>query len=300
MSSNVYINTPSPWEVRKYYQGVKGSVRDLFSFLTISSLFIGFTGFFKTFMAFVFLGSNSCLQVCAIVFLMVFSVYSLNKLTDLKEDAVNMPERLRFLGGHKKLVLCYSLAAYILAILLAFMVTPLAVLIVLVPLVANLVYGSRLHPSVPRFKDIPVMKNLFVASIWAICATLLPALYIHAWNIVAAVFIFILAKSFINTVLYDIRDVEGDRENGVRTIPVLLGKKRTVCMLLLLNSALLLLVSFAGSLQPIALAMILYGYAYILYFRERRDPLVLDFFVDGEWMHACILFLALRGCGLLA
>lgn len=278
--------------------------RKIFSFLTVSSLFIGATGFFKTLMAFIFLGIEPSFQVCSVVSLMTFSVYSLNKLTDFKEDAVNIPERMRFLAGRKRLVLFYSLAAYLLSIILAFIDTPIAVPIVFIPLVANLVYGSKLLPGVPRFKDIPVMKNLFVALTWAICVTLLPIAHIGQrpeTPIVIMVFGFLLTRSFVNTVLYDIRDVDGDRAQGVRTIPVLLGTKKTLIILLALNSALLPWLFFAGSVMPpLALAMIFYGFMYIMYFRTRRDPLVLDFFVDGEWMHFCILFLALRGLGFLA
>jgi 4-hydroxybenzoate polyprenyltransferase len=300
MFSNAYINIPRLSEVVKFYRGVKATGRRLLCFLTISSVFIGCTGFFKTFMAFLFLGADPGLQVCLIVFLMTFSVYSLNKLTDIKEDAVNMPERLRFLAGRKNLVLYYSLAAYLLAILLAFMDMPSTVPIVLIPLAANLIYSSKLLPGLPRLKDIPVMKNLFVAATWATCAALLPAMHTGAGSIAIVVFLFILIKSFINTVIYDIRDEKGDRDNGVKTIPVLLGKKKAVCALLLINSALLPLVPFAGSLQPIAVAMILYGYSYISYFKERRNPLILDLFVDGEWMYACALFVTLNGCRILA
>jgi 4-hydroxybenzoate polyprenyltransferase len=300
MTNNVFVDILKPFEMDEHYRELKGSAKRLFSLLTVSSLFIGGTGFFKTFMAFVFMGANPVVQVCLVGFLTTFSVYSLNKLTDLKEDAVNMPERLRFLAGRKNLVLCYSLAAYALSILLAFMDMPSTVPIIFIPLVANLVYGSKLLPCMPRFKDIPVMKNLFVAATWALCATLLSAMHSNVSSIAIIVFLFILIKSFINTVIYDIRDEEGDRDNGVKTIPVLLGKKKAVYVLLLMNSALLVLLLFAGSLQPITIAMVLYGYAYILYFRERRNPLVLDLFVDGEWMYACALFVALNGCRILA
>lgn len=277
--------------------------RKIFSFLTVSSLFIGVTGFFKTFMTFILLGMEPDFNVCLVIFLVTFSIYSLNKLTDIKEDAINMPERMRFLAGRKRLVLLYSLAAYLLSIFLAFIDTPVAVPIVFIPLAANLVYGSKLLPGIPRFKDIPVMKNLFVALTWAICATLLPIAHIgqKPETLAAIVFGFLLTKSFINTVLYDIRDADGDREHGIRTIPVLLGTKKTVVILLALNGTLLSWVFLTGStMPPLALAMILYGFLYIIYFRTRRDPLVLDFFVDGEWMHAGMLFLALKGLGILA
>jgi 4-hydroxybenzoate polyprenyltransferase len=294
-------------EWQKRCKELKDALTELFSFLTVSSLFIGGTGFFKTYIAYVLLGMEPNLKICFVGFLLTLSVYSLNKLTDQKEDAINMPERLRFLKGRKRLVLSYSLTAYLLAMLLTFLHTPLAVPIVLVPLASNIIYSSKLLRGIPRFKDIPVMKNLFVAASWALCATLFPLACTGntAVTLVMIVFYFILTKSFINTVLYDIRDEEGDRENRVRTIPVLLGSRKTICLLLTMNSTLLVGLLFTASyMHPMALviplAMVFYGFAYIFYFRKRRNPLVLDFFVDGEWMHACSLYIALNGLGLLA
>jgi hypothetical protein len=40
--------------------------------------------------------------------------------------------------------------------------------------------------------------------------------------------------------------------------------------------------------RHLALFLIAYGYLYILYFSEPRDPLALDLCVDGEFMLACL------------
>jgi 4-hydroxybenzoate polyprenyltransferase len=105
-----------------------------------------------------------------------------------------------------------------------------------------------------------------------------------------------LVKLFINAALYDIRDVKGDRENGIRTMPVLIGPKKTVGILLMLNTTLLpWLMYAASSIQLISAGLILYGYAYTLYFSVLRSPQLLDFFVDGEWMLVSMVLLMLRG-----
>ena len=76
----------------------------------------------------------------------------------------------------------------------------------------------------------------------------------------------------INTIVCDIRDIEGDRLHGVRTIPVLLGRENT-------RLALIALASSMWFMQPITLLSaitVLFGYAMIfLPFRE--------WFVDGDW-----------------
>ena len=230
--------------------------------------------------------------ICSAVFLMTFSLYSLNKLTDIKEDKINMPERLNFLKGRRNLIIIYSVVAYLLCILLTFLDNPSSAFVVFVPLIANAFYGSRLLPGLPRLKDIPVMKNIVVAVSWAVTTTLLPAGHIlNEKSTIALVLYFMLAKAFVNTVLFDVRDVTGDKENGIRTMPVIFGQKKTTSVLLAINATLLPLLMFLdGNARVLAAILILNGFAYIIFFANRKNHLAMDLFVDGEWMISCIIF----------
>lgn len=266
----------------------------LFTFLAVSSLFIGGTGFFKTYIGYILLGEVPKTLTCVIVFLISFSVYSLDKIADLDKDVINMPQRKSFLYGRKRLVFSSSLAAYALAVLLTLLSTPLALPVVLIPIIANAFYGTKLLPGIPRLKDIPVMKNVVVATTWALITTLMPALssgHLGVLNI-AVVGYFMFVKTFVDTVLYDMRDIEGDRQNGVRTVPVMLGMRKTTALLLAANSTLLSALPFMhGEIRLLTIVLITYGYAYIVYFMKRIDPLMLDFLVEGEWMLATVFLL---------
>jgi 4-hydroxybenzoate polyprenyltransferase len=273
-------------------------IRALLSFLSVSSLFIGGTGFFKTYIGYLLLGMSPNVSICFAVFLVSFSVYTLDKVADLDKDVANMPARAGFLQGRKKLAIAYSSLAYLLSIIMVFVGEPISSSFLLVPMAANIVYGTRLIPGVPRLKDIPVMKNAIVAFSWALVTILVPATYrTQAQSgpfsiLVFSVIYFMFIKTFIDTVLYDIRDESGDRINNVRTIPVLIGSRNATKILLILNSTLLLgLPWFEGLSRLLVLALIIYGYAYILYFRERRDPLALDLCVEGEWMLASLFLM---------
>ncbi|MFB3763813.1 MAG: UbiA family prenyltransferase [Methanotrichaceae archaeon] len=273
----------------------------LFIFLSISSIWVAATGFFATFIAFELLEITPRVQLCLSVFLMVFGAYNLNKLADMKEDAINMPERLSLLGGHKKLVMAYSAIAYAISALLAFLDTPLALPVIFFPLIASLAYSYQIIPGVPRFKDIPLMKNIFNAFSWAVVCVILPAIYLasNMEKTFAMVFYFILLKIYINAVLFDVRDIEGDKETGAKTLPVLIGARKTIIILLALNCMLLPWLLLAdSSIRLLATILILYGFAYILYFSKRRNPFAMDFLVDGEWMFISIALLLSKGFGL--
>lgn len=112
-------------------------------------------------------------------------------------------------------------------------------------------------------------------------------------------FIFFYLKLFINTVLFDVRDIEGDRASGVRTIPAFLGRNKTRLLLLMLNSTFipwLVFSYFQGFFHKYLFVLvfaILYGYCYILYFCSEGIKIgkSLDLLVDGEWIPIVILAL---------
>jgi len=277
-------------------------LRRLFTFLTVSSIFIGITGFFQTFGGFILLQTQPNIPLCFSVFLMTFSVYGLNKLTDLNEDGINMPERIAYISRRKRMILYCSLGAYVLCLIIAFFQNPKVIPLVLVPIVANAAYSSRLIPGLPRLKDIPVMKNVVVAVSWAVVCTLIPGMHMDPVQkgLIAIIIYFMVVRDFIATVLYDIRDIEGDRISGVRTMPVILGTERTTKILLLLNSTLLpLLLFLRGETKLLIAGFVVYGYGCILYFSTRRDPLILDLAVDGEWTLACISLISMEWLELL-
>ncbi|NPV61268.1 MAG: UbiA family prenyltransferase [Methanotrichaceae archaeon] len=274
-------------------------LKNLFILLAVSSIFVGFTGFFQTYVGYILLGAEPNHFICFSVFLMTFSVYSLNKLSDADEDAINTPERARFLQGKKRSMYVVALAAYIFSALIALIIAPLTILVVLIPIGANAVYSSRLIPGIPRLKDIPVMKNVVVAVSWASVCTLMPFMSSGTMEVplfmIVLVGYFMIVRVFINTVIFDIRDIEGDRTNGIRTIPVFLGLPKTTVLLLAVNSTLLPWLWYYDSARLMSAIMAVYGYLIILCFRKKRNSLALDLFVDGEWMIACIVFAMVTG-----
>jgi 4-hydroxybenzoate polyprenyltransferase len=118
---------------------------------------------------------------------------------------------------------------------------------------------------------------------------------------IVLVFYFILAKVFVNTVLYDMRDIKGDKENGIRTMPVILGRKKTALVLLAVNVTLLPLLMFLdGNARLLAAILIINGFAYTIFFADRINQLAMDIFVDGEWMLSFIMLEILIHSGLMA
>ena len=98
-------------------------------------------------------------------------IYSTNRHTDKKEDAISMPDRIRFPHRIRITLLVIALIFYVLLLGIVFQKNFLSFAIALLPLVIAFLY------SICRLKQFFVVKNISIAT--AICASVLivPAYY---------------------------------------------------------------------------------------------------------------------------
>lgn len=270
------------------------------SILVSSSLFVAAALLAVVYFTFLSLQIQPHLPLFFASFLVTFSVYTLNKVTDKEEDAVNTPERRFLFVNRDWLLVGLSAVAYAVALLIgAWTGEPLAVIFLLVPLLVSIVYSIRLSPSLPRVKDMFVAKSASVTVSLVASTSLFAYMFFNDVYVILFWAFFLSIKLFINTTLFDVRDVDGDRQTGVDTIPAMLGIQRTRHLLLALNTLLIPWVAAALyfgvllTVLPLVLFCIGYGYWYILRFcrAERKAySLSYDLLVDGEWMLLVGLF----------
>ena len=261
-----------------------------------SSIFLSVSGVLKLYLSFLLLEVALKPMLLCAMFFVTYSVYSLNRVTDQEEDAVNMPERSALVQGNERFLLTLAIGLYIVALFLGWLESPFAALILLVPIVSGIAYSKDVFSifGIPRLKDIFLVKSLVVSFSWATCAAFLPALYLTGkFTQLWFIFPFFFIKAFINTVLFDVRDVTGDAMNGVNTVPVVIGVSGTRRLLLIVQSLLvlwtILFLNLFSVYYLVLLASMIYGYLYILYFctENNRNKTMLDMLVDGEWIITC-------------
>ncbi|NQE45136.1 Digeranylgeranylglyceryl phosphate synthase [ANME-1 cluster archaeon GoMg2] len=276
--------------------------RTLVSFLIVSSIFIGIINLLLIYFCFLLLGLALNLYILLAAFFLTFSIYNLNKLTDIAEDLVNAPERAEYVIGKEKVILCFSIIAYIFALLLGISTNILSVPILLFPFFIGLIYSTKILSvfGLSRLKDIVFMKNFIVTLSWTVEAIFLSAIFLHGTSLtILLLFYFVFTKIFINAVSFDIRDIEGDRISGVETIPVVFGRRKAKNLLLILNSTFIPWLAFsylAGYFHQYLFVLIFaiaYGYWYILHFCKEGLKIgkSMDLLVDGEWIPIVLLCL---------
>lgn len=277
--------------------------RKVISFLVSSSLFVAIALLSVVYFSFLSLDISPNLPLFVASFLVTLSLYNFNKVTDMGEDKFNRPERIKFVKNRSHFIVAFSVIGYSVALLIGILSGKiLAIIVLLIPLWVAILYSVRLAPRLPRLKDIFVAKNLAVTIGLVSSTSLLAYIYFQNSYIILFWVYFLFIKLFINTVIFDVRDVSGDKKVGIKTIPAVLGIRKTKNLLILLNSLLIpwigisLYFNLFVPALPLLIFCIFYGYWYIFHFcnSEKKFSLSYDLLVDGEWMTLCVMFVFLQ------
>lgn len=252
----------------------------------------------------VILGIETKLEIYVAVFLLFFSVYSMNKLIEVRRD-FGHGDRVRLIKKYFKPILWASIISYAVGVLLIAKDRIELIPFSLIPLLFVVFYTFKLMPKRFRFrriKDIPVGKNVGAALVVMCFGALLPSFFSSGFTYVAlfVVSVFIFARFLINTIVFDLPDHGEDRRNGVKTIPVMIGSGATKMILLLLNASLgafLSAAAFLGWVSPIAhfaniSTLYTFFYLYLLERMPRHRRMITDMVVDGEYLAMALFVFA--------
>ena len=142
-------------------------------------------------------------------------------------------------------------------------------------------------------KDIPASKDLALAFAWTIVAVITPLLASEvpftAATGVALLFTFTMA--FIRSVLFSIKEIQGDQIVGRETLPILTGIKNTKTILVALTALLAVVLIISGplgwtsGLSSYLLAGVLYTALYLYLYHRRiiSQGTTVELVVDGAF-----------------
>jgi 4-hydroxybenzoate polyprenyltransferase len=291
--------------------GLVKTARKTWEFFLYSSLFLALAAVGMAYTSCALQGILWTAQIAAVLALVVFSVYNLNRRTDEAEDALNHADRFRITCRYSKILFLSAILAYALALILAAMHGLSAALVAAIPIVSGTLYSVTVFPpgwKYRRLKEIPLGKNILVSGAWGASFSLLPvAMSNGSIGLCTLVnFLFIFSWTFVASVLPDIRDRTGDAATGVATIPVILGIRRTKIVLTLINLACgavlvtlgLYAIRWAAALAALAVSLA-YSQACILSIdRLKNTDLLCDVVSDGQFLAVGgFLFLITTGVG---
>ena len=243
-----------------------------------------------------------------IAFFSVLGVYNSNRLVEVSIDIGTHYSRTLIVDKFKRYLSLLVLISFILVAILSLTRSIYLFVAALVPFVVHYFYTTPMKSSLyfkshrfKRLKEIPLIKDLAVAAVWAFGLVFIPFFYYNLQIEVRLVFLFVffVLTAVITTMIFDIRDVEGDERTGVKTVPVLYGVEFSKRLMLILNTIsgiLLFVVSYYYPLEvyfmiPVGLS-ILYAYFYSLAFgRVFSKDFICETLADGEYILFGVLVL---------
>jgi 4-hydroxybenzoate polyprenyltransferase len=261
----------------------------LLELLTSTSVFLALNASIVAAFSSLLYGLEVELKILFIAFLATFSVYNMNRTTDRSEDSINRPKAA---SRNILFFMVPSMIASALCLLLSASVGAQAFTVIVASFTVSILYSYKLSPSIPRLKEILGLKSVLVAFSWGFTGALLPASgqAVDSSKIVLA-FTYIFIQILVNTILCDVRDVDGDMASGVNTLPIALGLGATRKLLLTVNTLLFLWLLYCltqGLFQryvPALLFGVGYGYLLIWAFSKTGvNRLLVELAVDGEWI----------------
>jgi 4-hydroxybenzoate polyprenyltransferase len=84
-----------------------------------------------------------------------------------------------------------------------------------------------------RLKNVFIVKNLFIGILWG--SLILVGANGATNSIVNGLWIFTTLQVFIGSIIRDIPDVQSDKKDSVNSFPVVMGEKKTIVLLHVLN-----------------------------------------------------------------
>lgn len=167
-------------------------------------------------------------------YLITYVVYAYNRLVEFRGDFLTNQVRTQHIKGYINIlpIVIITLVVIIFSLSVEFG-NPASSALILLMIVNGLLYSIHFKKLT---KEIVGFKSFYVSLFWALLIFLL-ILYYNAplTLVVIALFLFVFLRLVVNTTFFDIKDIESDKLQGLKTFPVYLGKDKVLFCLKLLN-----------------------------------------------------------------
>lgn len=240
------------------------------------------------------------------------SMHILNRYLSLPQEKELLYGMQKYFSEHKKLMWVMGISSGALSFFISFYLGLPAIILVSLSLVFGAVYSLAIIPAgwLPRLRyrrlmDIPGSKDLFTAIAWTVVTAVVPFVVNKASSPLPPFLLslsIVLMLVLVRSLIYDVRDIEGDIIVGRETLPIILGLGWIYKIIFSLLS-LLALVLIAGwglkLFSPLSLLMLLViGYIVLTFYykwsAEFYHSLAYDALIDGQFILIGLLALGCR------
>jgi 4-hydroxybenzoate polyprenyltransferase len=229
-------------------------------------------------------------DLLAVAYLGMHSVYLYNRYKEFNIDFITNPARTGYIKKYvKQIPLIIFVFTLTIASILLYYKNFLILIFAFLLLLMGIFYSEFLKKIT---KKIVGFKNLFIGLFFSSLIVLLALYYSVPWSIsLTMIFIFVFLRVFYNTVFFDIKDIESDKNENLLTLPIVLRGEKLIYFLDFINilSGILIIVGvYFGFFPKFSLALLLaipYSWYYLK--KSKKPGANIDFLsyvvADGEY-----------------
>jgi len=211
-------------------------------------------------------------DILLVTYLLAYIPYLYNRFKEIKIDDLTNPKRTQHLKKYLKwMPIIFYFTIFILVGSLVYFTNFRTLVFASFLLVFGLLY-TLIFKKIT--KKIALLKNIYVSIFFALLPFFLVTYYLYSLtdflkiNILSlAMFIFL--KAFLIQILLDIKDIESDKEQRLRTFPIIIGEKNTFTILSIFNFLVTIIItmgfSFYFNIFPKIILMLIFTFPFSLY-----------------------------------
>lgn len=281
-------------------------VRQTLDFLLFSNIFIALCAVAQGLVTYHLLDAKPEKYVLGLLFCSTLALYNFSiLLSKPAKPEKSSFRRVRWIFSHYRLTITLTIISVFSILPLIFFLNTSSMILMVFLGIISVAYSLPIFSIQDKrfgLRNIPGVKLFLISMVWALSCVLLPILELENNINAAPTFndtILLLTKRFLFiaaiTVPFDIRDLFQDRRLDLKTIPVLVGEKKSlfVCQGLLLAYLVLLFMftnKIDGNFFALTLTIILSGW---LIFRSKweKNEYYYFLFLDGTMILQYLMIL---------
>jgi len=229
-------------------------------------------------------------KLLIIGYLLTFFNYRYNYYKGIEKDVLTNPERVDYLKKNIKysqglLLVCLFFLLWIIIYYIKIKTAIFTIFLLIIGVCYTIWFKDWT-------KKIIGFKNFYISIPFGLFVIIIGLYYsLLNWSMFF-IFFFVFLKMFLNTIFFDTKDIASDKKEGLKTIPVVLDKEKTLKFLHILNFLSfcpLIMGIYLNLLPGFSLIMLIFFFFVFYYLEKAKDENIniqkLSYLVaDGEFL----------------
>lgn len=276
---------------------MKKILQSIVNFLLFSNIFMALCAVAQGLVTFYLIGSKPIPTVLVLLFTSTLGIYNFSIFIGKSNQLDNTATaREKWYFTHSRLMVTLAIVSILSLAPLFFLITMESKILLTFLAVISFCYSLPLFTLGDKkfgLRNIPGLKQFLITLVWTMSSVLLPvmeSLHAHLSTISLRDITILLAKRFLFigalTMPFDIRDIFHDYSLGLKTIPVIYGKKKAYlfCQIVLFGYVVLLFLfkdnGFNSEFFALTITAVLAGWL-IFHSTIEKDDYYYFFWIDG-------------------